>query len=91
MSTTVFELALNELESVKGVRIVSVEDLDGTIYRGIVVVMKEDEQRAAAAAAPKMAVNSQWPQRWPVLKGCLIAVAVCALSWVARCRHDRET
>ncbi len=73
-----FQLALDELESVKGVRIVSVEDLDGTIYRGIVVVMKEDEQRTAA---PKMAVNSQWPQPW--LKGCLIAVAACALSWVA--------
>ncbi len=85
MSTGIFELALDELENVKGVRIVSVEDLDGTIYKGIVVVMKENEQRTEAVAVTEtrqISADSQWPQRWPVLKGCLIAVEVCALSWV---------
>lgn len=84
MSTDIFQLALDELDNVKGVRIASMEDRDGTVYRDMVIVMKEDKRVVEAAAVTEAEISeskSVWPQ--PLLKGCLITVASAALVWTA--------
>ena len=78
MLTDVFQLALDELETIKGIRIVALEDVDGTMYMDIVVVTKEER----TTGTTRMADKPEDRHGWPALKGCLIAIAVCALAWI---------
>jgi hypothetical protein len=83
MLTDTFQLALDELETIKGIRMAALEDMDGTMYMDIVVVTKEEKTTriTGTTRTTRMAEKPEDRHGWPVLKGCLIAVAVCALIW----------